>query len=122
MSITTDTRKAAPQRDLFLRTKYPPGFWAWYQKNRHIYRAFEELALKMWYSGRKRYSARTIVEVIRWNTDLRDSSKTWKLNDHFTPGMARLFIEENPRCKGFFELREREHASDIGRIRHEGRA
>lgn len=106
------------QPDLFVRTKYPPGFFGWLRQNRHVYEAFERLALSMWRRGRKRYSARTIVEVIRWNTDLADTDTTFKINDHYTPGMARLFLDDHPMCAGMFELREREHASDVGRIRH----
>lgn len=119
---TTDTRQSAKQPDLFLRHKYPPGFFAWLDQNEHIYQVFERMALTMFNSGRKRYSARTIIEVIRWNTDLKDNSVTWKINDHYTPGMARWFIDNHPECEGFFDVREREHASDIGRIHHGGQA
>ena len=57
-------------------------------------------------TGRKHYSARTIVELLRWQTDLKDSDKTFKINDHFTPGMARLFMSEHgKRYPDFFRLR-----------------
>lgn len=93
-------------KQLDLMDPYPEGFWHWLSKNDHVYRAFKVEAIRMALTGRKRYSARTIVEVMRWNSDLRDHEVTFKLNDHYTPGMARLFMNEyGERFPGFFELR-----------------
>ena len=95
---------AAEQKDLF--DEYPAGFWHWLNKNEHVYSVFKTMALRMALTGRKRYSARTIVEVLRWNSELRDSDVTFKLNDHYTPGMARLFMSEyGERFPHFFALR-----------------
>lgn len=85
---------------------YPDNFFRWLTKNSHIYREFEKCALRM-ARIRKRYSARTIIEKIRWDTDLKDLEITFKLNDHYTPGMARLWMathgEKHPK---FFEIRK----------------
>lgn len=86
---------------------YPAGFWRWLNANRHIYTEFEKRALAMAKTGRKRYSARTIVEVMRWETDLQDSDKQFRINDHYTPGMARYFLERWEKTyPGFFRLRD----------------
>ncbi len=85
---------------------YPDGFWHWLGKNEHIYAAFKVKALTMALKGRKRYSARTIIETVRWESDLEDSEVTFKLNDKWTPGMARLFMSEfGERYPKFFEIR-----------------
>ena len=85
---------------------YPAGFFRWLAENQSIYQEFERQALRMAELGRKRYSARTIVETIRWTSDLSDTDTTFKINDHFTPGMARLWMEEYGwRYPGFFEIR-----------------
>lgn len=86
---------------------YPEGFSEWLRLNQRIYSAFRSRALQMALRGRPRYSARTIVETIRWETDLREAEVTFKINDHFTPGMARLFMAEfGARFPRFFELRD----------------
>ena len=86
---------------------YPPGFWRWYKANYHIYLKFEKRALEMAKTGRRRYSARTIVERIRWDTDIKDNEITFKINDHYTPGMARLFVERHGEdLPGFFQIRD----------------
>ncbi len=86
--------------------KYPAGFFYWLPKNSAVYREFERRALRMAQTGRKRYSARTIVEVMRWDSDIADTEKTFKINDHYTPGMARLFMGAHGAAyPTFFELR-----------------
>jgi len=86
---------------------YPVGFWLWLRQNEHIYSAFKHLAFQMALTGRTRYSARTIVEGIRWKTDLSDTDKTFKINNDHTPGMARLFMSEyGDKHPGFFRLRD----------------
>jgi hypothetical protein len=86
---------------------YPVNFWRWLRANQHVYRAFCAYAFRMAMTGRKRYSARTIVERIRWDTDLSDNEETFKINDHYTPGMARLFMSEyGEKYPGFFQLRD----------------
>lgn len=86
--------------------EYPDGFWHWLPKNSRVYREFERRALQMARTGRKRYSARTIIEILRWDSDIADSEKTFKINGNYVPGMARLFMATHgtayPR---FFELR-----------------
>jgi len=87
--------------------KYPGGFFSWLARNQRIYNEFEKQALRMALRGRKRYSARTIIEVIRWNTDLRDSGSSFKINGNQVPGMARLFMETHgEKYPKFFELRD----------------
>lgn len=86
---------------------FPDGFWHWLPKNRHIRDAFDRKALAMARSGRDHYSARCIVEHIRYETDLADSETLFKINNNFVPGLARLFMQTHgstyPR---FFHLRE----------------
>lgn len=86
---------------------YPVGFWHWLRQNEHIYSAFKCLAFEMALTGRTRYSARTIVEGIRWKTDLSDTDKTFKVNNNYTSGLARLFMSEyGEKYQGFFQLRD----------------
>lgn len=86
--------------------KFPDGFWPWLAENQHIWKAFKVKAIRMALKGRKHYSARTIIETIRWETDLKDSEATFKINDHYTPGLARLWMQEyGNRWPGFFEIR-----------------
>jgi len=92
------------QTDLF-DDKFPPGFELWLSKNKPIYNSFVGKALAMSYK-RDRYSARTIAESIRWESDLRDSNNLFKINNNWVPGMARLAMREYPKLKGFFTCRD----------------
>lgn len=91
----------------FDQHRYPAGFWHWMKDNAHIYMAFKNFALQMAATGRKRYSARTIVEVMRWQTDLKDTDKQWKINGNYVPGLARLFMSDHgDKYPDFFLLRD----------------
>lgn len=90
------------------RHGYPAGFFRWLESNQHIYQQFVALALQMKRSGRSRYSARTIIHKLRWDTELADSEATFKINNNYTPGMARLAMSEWPELDGFFETRGNE--------------
>lgn len=87
--------------------EYPDGFFRWLQENRHIWKDFEQKALEM-AQHRERYSARTIVEVMRWHSDLREKRPLFKLSNNMTPGMARLWMAKygNYHPK-FFLIQER---------------
>ncbi len=83
----------------FLRTlekdKYPEGFFNWLQYNSHIWEQFERYGISM-ANKRIRYSARTIIEVMRWNSDIKDRhSKLFKLSNNMTPGLARLWMAKH---------------------------
>ena len=86
---------------------YPINFWRWLNNNGPVYHAFKSYAFRMARLGRKRYSAKTIVERIRWDTDISDSEKTFKINNSYTSGMARLFMyQHGEKYPGFFKLRD----------------
>jgi len=58
---------------------------------------------------RKRYSARTIIEVLRWHSDLAEpKGSLFKLSNNMTPGMARLWMKKHSQeHPGFFSLHEK---------------
>lgn len=86
--------------------EYPPGFFAWLQINRHIYRKFKRRAFMYKRAGRSHYSARAIVQELRWQTkDRQKGDHTFKINNIHTPGMARLAMAEHEELKGFFRCR-----------------
>lgn len=86
---------------------YPARFFQWLSSNEHVYAEFKKRALRMALMGRKRYSAKTIVETIRWDTEIADTDVEFKLNNNFTSGMARLFMAEyGGRFPDFFQLRD----------------
>ena len=91
-----------------LRGDYPPGFFRWIATSdgHKIWKAFEEKAL---FAARRRshYSAKAIVEVIRWETVLRDGSE-FKISNNWTSGMARLWMHTyGDLYPKFFDIRDR---------------
>lgn len=92
---------AAEHEELFT-----PKFLAWLPANFHVYDAFCEETLKVIGLGFSHYSARTILHYLRHHTALAEcNSEGWKLNNDFSPYLARLFDLMNPHLAGLFEYR-----------------
>jgi hypothetical protein len=86
-------------------------FFEWISENFHVFDYFNKSANTVWERGFKHYSARTIVEVMRHRSNIREiGDGEWKLNDHRTPDMARLYMKLHPEREGLFEFRKRKSA------------
>lgn len=82
-------------------------FHDWLSENFHIYEAFEREANKIHARGRGHYSARTIIEVLRHETALREAANELqlKITNNVAPDLARLYVMFYPSRKEFFETR-----------------
>jgi len=93
---------------LLHQSMFKRDFFDWITANHPIFAYFEQSAQKVRESGFDHYSARTIIEVMRHRTNIREiGDGTWKLNDHRTPDMARLYMLLHPEHAGLFEFRVR---------------
>lgn len=91
--------------------KFRADFADWLADNWQVFEYFAHSANAVWSHGWRRYSARTIVEVMRHRTAVREiGDGTWKLNNNRTPDMAKLYLLLNQDKVGLFELRERKAA------------
>ena len=82
-------------------------FEEWIEKNPTIYSLFKQFAQEAKDAGFECYSARTIVERIRWHVKVETrGDKEFKINDHHTPYFSRKLMRECRRFAGFFELRK----------------
>lgn len=97
---------------------YPKDFWGWLVSNLHIFRLFVATAIEARERRHfKRWSGRSIMEVIRWETSVREGGQdSLKVNDHAVPGLARLAMETEPRLMGFFSLRTPPATSEARRL------
>jgi len=107
MALSFDANPVATVFDR-IRSKpeaYRPEFARWLVANWPIWQRFENEANNVWQCGRRRYSARTIGEVIRHHTALTSTDPAFKINDHVWPDLARLYMAMHPDRDGFFETR-----------------
>jgi len=87
--------------------RFRADFKAWLEKNYPVWIAFEHEANRVWDRGRRHYSARTIGEYLRHESAMREQPNEhgFKLNDHWWPDLARLYMLMYPEREGFFERR-----------------
>jgi len=88
------------------------GFNKFNAVNPHIYKAFEQEAMRAILKGRKKISAKLIINWIRWNEYLRSSDQNFRINDAYQSYYARLFIYKHPEHKDIFELRKLRNEED----------
>jgi len=84
---------------------FTPEFVDYIKSNTHVYDAFETEALGVAEAGFKHYSARTIIEVIRHHTAVKQVAGEWKLNNDNTPYLARVFSIAHHELGNLFEFR-----------------
>lgn len=90
--------------------KFRHDFTTWLAGNWHVFEYFAHAANAVWSHGWRHYSARTIWEVMRHRSAVRETACTFKLNDHRVPDVARLYMLMHPEHAGLFEFRERKAA------------
>lgn len=69
-------------------------FFEWLKDNEDILLAFFDKAEEILAVGKTKYSARTIVEVLRWESDLSEKEGQYKLNNNWTAHLSRTFDDE----------------------------
>lgn len=81
-------------------TAYPDGV------PRDVCDLFEKLALEVYAMGFDHYSARDLTARIRWHHQIDRGDREFRVNNNWSPALARWFISRHPSMDEFFELRE----------------
>jgi hypothetical protein len=97
-----ELQRVADNGELFTKR-----FAAWLPENLHVYDAFVDEAFKLIECGFSHYSARTILHYLRHHSAITQRSNDgWRLNNDYSPYLARLFDLMHPHLSGLFEYRE----------------
>ena len=78
------------------RAVFTDEFLEWLFLNEHMYALFEVMADRLWNSGRRHYSARTIGEKMRFDIDVESYGDNYKLRNAFTGDLGRLYVLKHP--------------------------
>lgn len=82
------------------------------RKNPHIYERFRSLANEYIGANNFKISAKDIVSVIRWHTDVhtiegqKNKSKRFKVNDAYISRYVRKYLQEYPQHKERFVIKQ----------------
>jgi hypothetical protein len=82
------------------------GFVEFHKENPHVYAEFERQCLTAINIGRKKLSAKLVVNFIRWKKFLDTTDQNFRINDAYHAYYARLFVEKHPKYKDIFEFRK----------------
>ena len=85
---------------------YRDDFRVWLKHNPQVWAEFVRKVKKAWlHSHKSRFSARAIMEVIRWETMVHEKDVTFKINNNYVADLSRLVMEVKPELKGYFQIR-----------------
>lgn len=80
-------------------------FKQYHQEHPQIYQGFKELAFRMKRTGRSHYSSKMIINVLRWETDIRAEGECFKICDRYQSIYGRLLAYHYPEFEEFFSFR-----------------
>lgn len=102
VAVSADVWKHKQFRDLNKTSL--KEFRKYHEDRPEIFDSFYTLASKTRNAGNGRYSAKCLMEVIRWEQDLQTPGG-FKIDNNYTSLYARLLMAYDPSFEGFFELR-----------------
>lgn len=76
-------------------------FKEFHTENPFVFEKFKEYAQKIRKSGHSKYSAWTIINVIRWEKDLSTTGGVFKINNDFIALYARLLMANDYSFRTF---------------------
>lgn len=82
------------------------GFELFHQSNPHIFAAFENRVFTFIFMGRKKVSAKEILNWVRWNQYAATTDQNFKINDAYQAYYSRLFVEKYPQYSTLFTFRK----------------
>lgn len=85
---------------------FPSEFTRWLADNDHVWHFFVREAFKVIGRGLTHYSARTIIHFMRHHNTVTERGGEWKINNNWSPYLARLFDMVYPQHAGLWEYRE----------------
>lgn len=106
----SQTELVFPVRPLFgapneARATPLEAFRRFLEHNPHVYGYVVALARDLKMRGFRRAGMRAIFERLRWMYAIETRGEEYKLNNSWTPFMARLVMAQEKDLEGFFELR-----------------
>lgn len=84
------------------------SFLKWHDANPVVWKLFEQKALALVKSGKKRWGAKAIMQVIRYERAEKEGGQfdDYAVNNNYPAYYARVFALKHPQFKDFFEFRE----------------
>lgn len=77
----------------------------YHQENPKVWALFERFTLEAINAGFQHYSTNSIIERIRWHTNIETRGDMFKINNNHAPYYAREFHKRYPQHDGFFRMR-----------------
>ena len=93
------------------------SFQNFHEEHPYVYEELKKLSLQLLYNaGRKKYSMKSLFEVLRWHRAIEKPQDDFKLNNIFTSWYSRKLMKEVPDLRGFFFTRDAKADNHLGEL------
>ncbi len=89
----------------FLKPTLSERFFQYDQNNPDVWELFKMFTTEAIKAGHERFSSQSIIERIRWKTNVESKNSKFKINNDFAAFYARKYHKYNPQYDGFFKTR-----------------
>lgn len=87
-------------------------FKRYFNDNPEVWQLFRKFALEAIEAGHKKYSAWTIVNRIRWETEVVTRGGEFKISNNHIAYYSRVFMKAYPQYAGFFTTKPLKKAKE----------
>jgi hypothetical protein len=97
-------------------SKLEMAFWKFHEKNPKVYDWMVQFAseFRVMRGPTAKLGAKMLYERVRWEINLGDWERTFKLNNNHTAFYARLMMLQEPKLKDIFKVRKQRIQSTLG--------
>ena len=101
-----DSHEAKAANDNQMPSNWQERFVEYHQENPHVYELVKKYTFEAIASGLTHFSMASIIERIRWFTEIETSGDKFKINQNYQTYYGRKFMQEFPQHEGFFRTRK----------------
>ena len=94
-----------PRRRASTQTELHRAFLAFHRDNPQVYALFCRFTQAAVARGCKNFSVASIIERIRWETEVETTGGEFKIGNNHRAYYARMWMADNPDHAGFFRTR-----------------
>ena len=86
--------------------KSKQDFNQYHLENSQVYELFKKFTFQVIRRGLNNFSAESIINQIRWFTEVETVGDEFKINNDYKPHYSRKFMKDFPEFEGFFRTRK----------------
>ncbi len=99
-------KKAIKKLKKLYSGKWAIIFFKYHEDNPHIYELFKKFTFEAIERGHKHFGSQTVINRIRWYTNIETKGDPFKINSNVSAYYSRLFMKQFEEHDDYFRTRQ----------------